>query len=312
MRVRFWGVRGGLPAPLTPLQVKSKLSAVLERLTPADLAGPRERERFLACLPPWLFGTAGGNSPCVTVQLDKSPEALVFDAGSGIREMGAALSRGRPRPPAYHLFLSHFHWDHIQGLPFFAPAYDPAVSLDIYSPEPGAEEALSGQMTPPYFPVGLDALRARKTFHLMEETVTAGSAVVSRRKMNHPGNSWAFRVEERKRVFIYATDTELAEADFERNMENAVFFAAADLLVIDAQYTPEEAADKVNWGHNSFRKAVDFAAHWGIRRVALFHHDPAYDDRKLWGILEEARRYAGEHSAAPEVSLAVEGREIML
>ncbi len=118
MYIRFWGVRGSLPSPQLPGQIKSKISAIIERITPDDLESPKARERFLANLPPWLFGTVGGNTPCLEVRPDKdSSNVIIFDAGSGIRELGISASKERVKPNHYHIFFSHFHWDHLMGLP---------------------------------------------------------------------------------------------------------------------------------------------------------------------------------------------------
>ncbi|MCL1787316.1 MAG: MBL fold metallo-hydrolase, partial [Defluviitaleaceae bacterium] len=251
MRVQFWGVRGSLPSPQIPSQIKSKISAILERLTPEDLESPENRERFLADLPPWLFGTVGGNSPCVSVQLESEEELIVFDAGSGLRELGIAQAKIRPPKTRYHLFFSHFHWDHINGLPFFNPAYDPKMNLDFYSPVEAMETSLQGQMTSPYFPIHMESMASQKKFHVLTEPIKILGAVVSYRKMNHPGDSHSFKVDDGKRRFIYSTDTELSSNDFLKNDENTAYFQDADLLVIDSQYTLGEAIEKYNWGHSA-------------------------------------------------------------
>lgn len=312
MVIRFWGVRGSLPAPLSATQVRSKVSAILERLKPEDLASAASRERFLASLPPSLFGTVGGNTPCVEVRTDDGQE-LIFDAGSGIRELGITRQKSRERTLSYHLFFSHFHWDHIQGLPFFGPAYDPRVRLFFYSPQADLERTLRGQMRAPYFPVGLDVMSAEKTFATLSGPVTVGNSTVAFRKMNHPGTSYAYQVSEGLKRVVYATDTELSPEDFIRNDENASFFGGAEILVIDSQYTLGEAIEKYSWGHNAFSMAVDFASTWGIRKLVLFHHDPTYDDKKLQGILQSARWYV-EHMSirGVEVRLAEEGMELTL
>jgi phosphoribosyl 1,2-cyclic phosphodiesterase len=313
MRIRFWGVRGSLPAPPSPAQIKGKISAILERLTPEDLVSPDSRERFLSGLPPWLYGTVGGNTPCVTVNQDNSPDTFVFDAGSGIREMGIALSRESPKPSRYHLFFSHFHWDHLQGLPFFGPAYDPGVAIDFYSPNRELENFLQGQMRSPYFPVTMDTMGAKKAFYVLNDKITLLGMDVSCKKVNHPGGCYCYRVDDGRRRFIYSTDTELSPADFEKTEENVSFFTGADLLVIDCQYTLGEAIEKYNWGHSAFSLAVDFAANWGIRQMVLFHHDPSYNDRKLFNILQSARWYTERMNIKNvELILAMEGMEILL
>ena len=313
MRVKFWGVRGSLPTPLLPSQIKSKISSIMARVTPADLESPETRERFLADLPQWLFGSVGGNSPCVSVQLDSTRELIIFDAGSGIREMGAAMSKEKPKHSRYHLFFSHFHWDHIMGFPFFGPAYDPTVELNFYSPVASLEEALNGQMTYPYFPVSMDTMASKKKFHTLSGGLDFFNAVVSYRKMNHPGDSYSYKVDDGIHRFIYATDTELSANDFLKNDENTKYFSGVDLIVIDSQYTLGEAIEKYNWGHTAFSFAVDFAANWNIRHVVFFHHDPTYDDQKLLNILQSAKWYTERMNIKGiKLSLAMEGMEIVL
>lgn len=312
MLVRFWGVRGSLPAPLSPAQVKSKMAAVLERVRPSDLESAASRERFLAALPSSLFGTVGGNTPCVEIVTEEG-ERIVFDAGTGIRNLGVAAAKERPAPSRYRIFLSHFHWDHLQGLPFFGPAFDPSVSLDFYSPAEGLERNLSGQMRDPYFPIGFNATASKKTFTHLTNPVRFGCATVAYHKLNHPGSSFSFSVSEGAKRCVYATDTELSSEDFIRSDENASFFGGADLLIIDSQYTLGDAIEKYNWGHSAFSLALDFASTWGIRKVYLFHHDPAYDDKKLSSILQSARWYVDHLSIrGVEVNLATEGTEIRL
>ena len=319
MRIRFWGVRGSLPSPLLPSQIKSKISAIIERLTPGDLESPENRERFLADLPPWLFGTVGGNSPCVAVQPGKSEgkqssgELIVFDAGSGIRELGIAAEKEKTKISGYHIFFSHFHWDHIMGLPFFNPAYDPSIKLDFYSPLPAMETALHGQMTSPYFPIHMEFMVAQKKFHTINGPINLLGTNISYKKMNHPGDSYSYKVNDGKHSFIYATDTELSANDFIKNDENTSYFSGVDLLVIDSQYTLGEAIEKYNWGHSAFSLAVDFAANWNVKHMVLFHHDPTYDDHKLYNILQSAKWYTERMNIKGiKLSLAMEGMEIVL
>ena len=313
MEIHFWGVRGSLPAPLHPWEIKEKISAILKEALPEDLATPESRRRFLDGLPPWLYGTVGGNSPCVSVTIDGFDEPIIFDCGSGLREMGLAYLHKDTMPHKYHIFFSHFHWDHLLGFPFFNPAYNPAVTLDFYSPRLELEDVLVGQMCSPYFPVRLENMPAHKNFHYLREPVSIGPATISFRGLYHPGGSFAYMISHNGKRFIYATDTELGTADFEQNEENANFFKDADVIVLDSQYTLGEAIEKYNWGHTAFSLSVDFAANWGIKHLVLFHHDPAYDDQKLYGILQSARGYIermGIHGM--KVSLATEELKITL
>lgn len=313
MNIHFWGVRGSLPSPLAPSQIQSKIAAIIEQMRPVDIESPEAREQFLQGLPPWLFGNVGGNTSCISLILDDPQSVIVFDAGSGIRELGLTLAKQNPKAAQYYLFFSHFHWDHIMGLPFFTPAYDPSVGLDFYSPQPDFESFLRNQMIFPYYPVPMDVMGAKKRFSCLSREITLHNAVISYKKMNHPGDSYAYLVNDGKHRFVYATDVELSAPDFENTEANRAFFENTDLVVIDAQYTMEEAEEKFNWGHSSFNRGVDFAAHWGIKHLVLFHHDPAYDDRKLYNILQAARWYRERMQfKGITLTLATEGLEIPL
>ncbi len=310
MRIRFWGVRGSLPSPLPPARLRSKISSVVERIGARDIESQESREIFLASLPDYLFSTVGGNTPCIEVATAED-RRFIFDAGTGIRELGNEIL-AQKRPTRCSVFFSHFHWDHIQGLPFFGPAYGHLNEIDFYSPVPDFRKILEDQMRPPYFPITMEAMSAAKRFFVLkDEPVVEGGVSVSHRLMNHPGGCYSYKIEEKGRKVIYATDTELTEADFQRSAANAAYFEAADALVIDAQYTLGEAIEKFNWGHSSFSLAADFAATWGIKRLVLFHHEPAYLDRKVATILKNAAWYMQHlETRGIEVILAREGLEI--
>jgi phosphoribosyl 1,2-cyclic phosphodiesterase len=296
-----------------PSVVKEKVAQIVRQATPEDFASPESKERFLASLPPWLYGTVGGNTPCVSIEIEGFGEPLVFDCGSGVRELGLDCVSRNHKPSNYHVFFSHFHMDHLHGLSFFNPVYDPSVSFDFYSVHPDLEKALSGQTEHRYFPVQFENMGSKKSFHLLNKTVSVGPAEISFKKMNHPGDSYSYKVNHNGKICIYATDTELTPSDFISNPENTEYFKGADLIILDAQYTLGEAIEKYNWGHSAFSLSVDFAANWGIKKLVLFHHDPTYDDRKLYEILQSARWYLERINAKGiEVILAVEGLVVSL
>jgi phosphoribosyl 1,2-cyclic phosphodiesterase len=257
----------------------------------------------------------GGNSPCVSVSIESAAgrDIIVFDAGSGLREYGLAIGKEKPKPDHYNVFFSHFHRDHLQGLPFFNPSYDPSVTIDFYSPMKNLESALHGQMTSPYFPVHMESMGSKKNFHLLSAPIKLQDVEISYKKMNHPGDSYSYKIPQGDRNFIYATDTELSANDFLKSEENTAYFENADIIVLDSQYTLGEAIEKYNWGHSAFSLAVDFAANWGIKHLILFHHDPTSDDKKLFNILQSARWYTERMGIKGiEISLAMEGMELNL
>ncbi|HTX73198.1 MAG TPA: MBL fold metallo-hydrolase [Rectinemataceae bacterium] len=310
MLIRFWGVRGSIPTPLMPAKLRSKISSVLQRVSAADIESQESRELFLSSLPDYLFSTVGGNTACVEVRTSEDCR-FIFDAGTGIRDLGAEIVGSR-KSSICHVFFSHFHWDHIQGLPFFGPAFDARNRISFYSPIPTFRSILENQMKPPYFPITMDVMAASKHFHVLDGApVKVGGVEILYRPMNHPGGCYSYEIRESGLKVIYSTDTELREEDFRKSPANAEYFQNADLMILDTQYTLGEAIEKYNWGHSSFSLAADFAASWSIKRLVLFHHEPSYSDRKIEGIFKNAEWYV-EHleSRGIEVYLAHEGLEI--
>jgi len=311
MRVVFWGVRGSLPMPLSPAQVRSKIAAVVERLRPADLEDALSRERFLAGLPQSIFGTIGGNTPCVEIRTDDD-RLIILDGGTGLRDLGLALEKRRDPTTEFPIFFSHFHWDHVQGIPFFGPAWVKGNRVIFASPFPSTEKAIREQMRPPYFPVGMEAMPAELRFVFLEgQSAHVGGAEIRWKRMNHPGGSFAYRITENGKSVVYATDSEVTDGEFRQREENRAFFEAADLLILDSQYTLEESFTKFDFGHTSYTMAVNLAVEWKVRRLVLFHHEPRYDDRKIHRI-ERSARWHKAQLGGPELDITVaqEGMEL--
>ncbi|GMO53240.1 MAG: MBL fold metallo-hydrolase [Treponemataceae bacterium] len=308
MLIRFFGTRGSIPAPLSAQQIRAKIDSVVQRITSRDIESLDARARFIASLPDWLYGTVGGNTTCVRITSADGTH-IILDAGSGIRDI--PLAAPFPKDKTYHIMFSHFHWDHLQGLPFFTPAYSNQYRLIFHSASSKLRAILENQMTAPYFPVPLpDAFTRNIEYNTFTQGVpfSVGGMTIVTKKMRHPGDSYAYKFTENGTAFIFATDTELSRTDFEQTKINMDFFEGADTLVLDTQYTTKEAIEKENWGHSSFCYAVDFAAAWKIKILYLFHHDPAYDDKKLYSILKAARWYSRNVSRKNvEVNLAQEG-----
>ena len=316
MIAKFWGVRGSVPAPVSSHDIKRKIAQALRRAVGQNLDQEGAILRYVNELPEHLAGTYGGNTPCV--ELRTGDDTIIFDAGTGIRDLGTALMKrefGQGNGIA-HLFLSHTHWDHIQGFPFFSPAFKRGNRVIIYSPLPDMKARLSDQQKPSYFPVSLKAMEADIEFVLFPkgEEIMVGDVSMTNIELNHPGRSFAYRARKQNKAFVYATDTEFTSLSASDTEKYIGFFSNAKALVFDSQYTFVEAVQKEDWGHSPSLKGVDLAREAGVETLILFHHEPSYDDQALQDILKGTRKYAELQGIAHalNVIMAYEGLELAL
>jgi phosphoribosyl 1,2-cyclic phosphodiesterase len=273
MRVRFWGVRGSIPVPGA--------------------------------------GTAriGGNTPCVEVRT-ADREVIILDAGTGIRALGQELERNPDQRLLAILLFSHTHWDHIQGLPFFSPArlrHNRMVIMGERRLGKRLERVLAGQMTDVYLPFTLEDLHADlliKEVHDGEQIVAGDRTTILPHRIPHPGGAFGYRISSQEKVVVYASDVNHPPDGLDPRVVELA--QGADLLIHDAQFTPEEKQDRSAWGHSSWLEAVQVAQDAGVRRLILFHHDPDHCDNEL----EEIERQA--QAVFPATLLAREGLEVTL
>ncbi|MSR22121.1 MAG: MBL fold metallo-hydrolase [Gemmatimonadetes bacterium] len=242
---------------------------------------------------------------------------MIFDAGTGLRLLGAPM-RGRPGPTAAQIFLTHFHWDHIQGFPFFAPLYDPRFHLSIVGPEQeelDIRTLFAGQIGPVYFPIPFSAVAAGTSFtHLNEGTWEGDDFEVAAFRMRHPSYTVGYRVRVGGQTVCYLPDNELEGGTFpvggaEWRADLATFLGGADLLVHDAMYTEEEYAARHGWGHSTFEQAFKLAAECGVRHLLFFHHAPERTDTELRRIVEGFQERS-EREGGPSIEAAREGVDI--
>jgi phosphoribosyl 1,2-cyclic phosphodiesterase len=308
MHIQFWGTRGSLPAPQTADQVRKKILRAILWSRAQDLRTDEEVEAFVdGDLPFAVRGTYGGNTACV--QIGGGEEFVLCDAGTGLRDFGNALMRSdRGMSPAvFHLFVSHLHWDHLQGFPFFTPAYRPGNQVHIYGCHADLKRAFVAQQAVPSFPVPLSALGAKIRFHVLEPERTypiAGLAVRAIRQ-NHPGESYGYSFAGEGKKVVYSTDMEHGPEAQEDGYPFVDFFRGADLLIFDAQYSLADAlGPKETWGHSSNLLGIELAVRAQVKRLCLFHSEPTWDDETLDRFLAESREYLGIH--APSSPLAVD------
>ncbi|MDA0807082.1 MAG: MBL fold metallo-hydrolase [Planctomycetota bacterium] len=269
LTVRFWGTRGSIPTP------------------------GRKTKKY------------GGNTTCIEVRHEDT--LLVFDAGSGIRELGMSwLNEFSGKPVDAAIVFTHLHWDHIQGFPFFSCGYMPQNSFTIWGEKresAGVEQLLSGQMTGDYFPIELSAMQAKLKFKTVDGPFEVGKMKIRPFRLPHPGGSLGYRVEADGAVFVLATDSELDQIALNREEllsdhlaprqypdDLIEFMSGVNLIAIDTQYTDSVYPQRVGWGHNSIATVVDLCDQVKPDILAMCHHDPQSTDQMVSKMSDDAAR----------------------
>jgi len=271
----------------------------------------------------------GGNTSCVELRAGK--EIIVFDAGTGIRNLGLKIMKEfGSRPLTIHLFISHTHWDHIQGFPFFVPAYEARNRIHIYGP-PGRDKPFDsvfrGQMDSDYFPIDLGDMSPNIEVHEVRSRIEIGRLAVDHFYLNHPALTLGFRVTDGRRTVVYATDNEpyagsihASGKKIDKHIDLPVmldekfvdFLRGTDLYIGEAQYTKEEYEEKKGWGHSPLETTVRFAVQANAKRLALFHHDPMHTDVFLDRMVGQAKELVKLYGGKTKCFASREGQSVIL
>jgi anti-anti-sigma factor len=317
MSVHFWGTRGSLPAPLTLQQLRNKLASALVAGADMNLDTIERANSFVESLPFHIGGTYGGSTSCVELSASEN-NVVLLDMGSGARLAGQeALRRLAGRPGEFHIFMSHLHWDHIMGFPFFTPAYIPGQRIHIYGCHDQMENAFRRQQAEPSFPVDLSKMASNIDFVRIEPGRVHNIAgyQVSAKLQQHPGDAYGYRFEKNGKCVVYSTD---AEHKPENNQDAAAFvefYRDADLVIFDAMYSLADSVSvKEDWGHSSNVAGVELCQQARVKRLALVHHDPANDDATVERLCHDALRLEEitRQGSRLEVLAAYDGLEIQL
>jgi len=282
MLIKFWGVRGSIP-------------------TPGSFT-----EKY------------GGNTSCIEILCNDT--LIIIDAGTGLRELGENLAENKKLKTA-HIFISHTHWDHIQGFPFFMPAYHKDFELKIYgrtNSNKSLKRIFSSQMNTEYFPVPLNYLSAKLDFIEIKakQKLTINNINIETFPLNHPGGNTSYKFTFKDKIVVYASDHEPFKSDWENTtpQDKALieFFKNSNLLIIDSQYTTKEYQIKKGFGHSPIDYAISLACKARVENVILFHHDPSHTDAFLDGMLEFANKYAKNFDYQPTIKMAREHFQIKI
>ena len=294
---------------------------MLERFAMDPKADPRV---FVDELPHEIKGGFGGNTACIEVF--KDDEHLIIDGGSGLRELGADwMSKGFAKSGRdTHLFFTHFHWDHLIGLPFFSPIFMKGQTVHLYSVQPDLQDVIKTVFKKPFFPVPFEKLEGKIVFHKLEprKKIQVQGFDITPYQLDHPDPCWGFRIERDGKVYAHCVDSEATRVTREDLGLDVALYENADLMLFDAQYTMMEAVEKMNWGHSAAPIGLDIALRENIKQVYFAHHDPGAGDEKIVDAERQTRDYltayteqqrrAGKQVRSIDWGFAREGQEVAL
>jgi phosphoribosyl 1,2-cyclic phosphodiesterase len=319
MRVRFWGTRGSIPVALTSADIRHKIEQALALAIAEGVDSPEKLQNFIKHgLGFSISHTYGGNSSCVEFETGRA-EYLVCDMGSGARALGNRIvsQRAGGPPPVINVIMSHVHWDHIMGFPFFAPAYVPGARIRIHGCHDVLEQAFRLQQSAPCFPVDFSRLAADVEFVQLEAGTgyeIAGFRVTPKLQ-RHTGDSYGYRFERDGKIVVYSTDSEHKLEDPRETGGFVEFFRNADLVIFDAMYSLLDAVSvKEDWGHSSNIVGVEMAQMANVRHLCMFHHEPSFDDDRIESVLRETIRFETltRRQQPLKITAAYDGMEIEL
>lgn len=290
---KFWGIRGSLPTPLPPEVLEQRMHDIMLGFFKAGYSREDQVADYFASVDKSKKGGFGGNTSCTQVF---TPEAsILIDGGTGIRNMGYELltgpcGRGKGE---VHIFFTHFHWDHLIGLPFFTPLFIPGNAIHFYAVQSNLEEAIKGIFKRPFFPVGFEELKSKIIFHKLEprKALTIKDLKITPYMLDHPDPCWGYKIETQDSVFSYCADTEGTRVSRAALGEDLPLYQGVDVMAFDAQYTLSQMIEKQNWGHAAATIGLDIAIREGIRKVLFIHHDPNSSDAAIKEAEEQTLRY---------------------
>jgi len=309
MKITFWGTRGSLPSPLDAVEFRVKAKRLLMNARKVNFANDTAIDTYLDSLPLPTAMTFGGNTPCVEVT--DEGEQLILDCGSGLAKLGKEMmDKGFKPGTRLNILQTHTHWDHINGFPYFSPAYVEGTEIHIYGVHPNLRKRFEDQMDTIHFPITIDEMKALVKFHQLEagETFTLGRFTIANKALHHPGGSYSYRISAGGKTMVFATDGEYKN-DSDSYAEYVEFYRGADALIFDAMYaTLAKTIEKENFGHSTAVIGINIALRAGVKTLFLYHHDPESNDSQIQEAYNAAARYLDEQQKLfPDSPLTVIG-----
>jgi len=293
MHVKLWGTRGSLPTPQSPSYLETRIKKILQGFFASGYRQISEIDQYIASLPVHQLGGYGGETVCCEITTPQ--QHLIIDGGSGMRSLGYNLAKGNcgQGKGELHILFTHFHWDHLSGLPFFLPLFIPGNIVHVYAVQTDLPDVFRTLFKPPYFPVPLERVDATIKYHRLSprQPTQFNDMVVTPYQLDHPDPCWGYRIEAGGKVLAYCVDSEIQRVTRADLGADLPLYQNVDLMIIDAQYTLLESTEKVNWGHGAAPDGLEIAMREGIKRVWFVHHDPAASDEKIAEAEAEARGF---------------------
>lgn len=322
LTIELLGVRGSLPTPLTPADQTQAIQRLMRGFLDSPFGKDGDVDGFFETLPQHISGGYGGNTTCVTVATSKT--RLIIDGGTGIRNCidhfmknGCAKGQG-----TVHIFMTHFHWDHLMGLPFFVPLFIPGNQIHFYGVQPDLEKNIRAVFQRPFFPVSFEMLQSKIFFHQLEprKPNIIEEFTVTPYQLDHPDPCWGFKIQAEGKTYSHCVDTEGTRKSRQELGPDLPLYQGVDLMVFDGQYSIEEAREKINWGHSAAPIGLEIAIREKIKKVVFIHHDPWATDDKISRIFQKGFSFyenflkSIDKSEAFHVewSIGIEGRKFHL
>lgn len=293
LTVKFWGTRGSLPSSMLPGEWSHHFESLMRGFFAAGFREPQEISSYMKGIETPVLGGYGASTTCVEVQSPKG--RVIIDGGSGIRVLSEKLMSGAVAggKGPFHIYMTHYHWDHVIGLPFFTPHFLPNVQVHYYAVHPELESLIRGIFKKPYFPVPFESLPSNIHFHVVEprKPFQIEDMTLTPYQLDHPDPCWGLKVEHNGSAYAHCVDTEGTRCSRTDLGADLPLYQDVDLMYFDAQYTFPELADKANWGHSAAQIGLDIAFREKVKQVLFAHHDPGASIQTIEEIRAQTREY---------------------